>query len=401
MAKSGEIKGRASRGEAISSSASTARRWRRGAARFDVFISYRRSGGSHLGQYIHSELTSRGYKTFIDVNAMQSGRFDEALLSAIERATDVVVLLTENCMDRCSEADDWFHREIAHALATKRNVVPLIDSRFIFPPPRALPEDIRLLPKQNGLTYVHEYSAATVNKLCGFLRSKPRPRRKRIWTAIAVSAALLAGGALVYRSGHGGPSESHASSGQSRTLPSSKPSTGSSPGSQIEMYAEESGRHRKLNWNGAPLSAPCGIQIKPLVAAQGNCYLLDIDGEGQPAILDAAQMVEGHWVREVSAAPSETLLLLETSATLTEADKRQMTESIYPLHLSPVVERETQIAWGDGRAQAVPSDKWIAPRGSDGTSDPAPKTPAWCQGVLDVLVRTRGLSFSGVTVPVE
>jgi hypothetical protein len=160
---------------------------------YDVFISYRRAGGSELAQLVRAALTRRGYRVFMDVRELAAGPFDAALKASLERATNVVVLLTPGCLERCASPGDWLRQEISLALSGGGNVVPLRTENFVIPKAEELPEDISRLAMHNCVTYVHEHSDASLNKLCGMLRPSPRMRRRR-WTtgSVVVGAVLLA-----------------------------------------------------------------------------------------------------------------------------------------------------------------------------------------------------------------
>ncbi|MBI5767986.1 MAG: TIR domain-containing protein [Verrucomicrobia bacterium] len=137
-----------------------------------VFISYRRDGGARLSRVVQMELERRGYPCFLDVDDLGLEHFDERLLREIEKAPNFVLLLAPGSLDRCRRKDDWLRREIAHAFKHHRNVVPLLADGFRFPLEEQLPEDLRDLPRLNGVTYSHEYFAAAFDKLESFLRTK-------------------------------------------------------------------------------------------------------------------------------------------------------------------------------------------------------------------------------------
>ena len=60
---------------------------------YDVFISYRRDGGGTLAQLIYDRLTERGYRVFLDIESLRSGKFNEKLLEAVNGyEPDLVVL---------------------------------------------------------------------------------------------------------------------------------------------------------------------------------------------------------------------------------------------------------------------------------------------------------------------
>jgi hypothetical protein len=61
---------------------------------------------------------------------------------------------------------------VTHALRHGRNIVPLMADGFHYPELDALPEELRSLPRLNGVVYSHEYFGAAFDKLEGFLRER-------------------------------------------------------------------------------------------------------------------------------------------------------------------------------------------------------------------------------------
>jgi hypothetical protein len=89
-----------------------------------VFISYRRQLSEQLALLVRMELTEHHFDTFVDLKNLDSGEFKRTILSQIEAREHFIVLLQPGSLDRIGEDDDWLRREIAHALAHDRNVVP-------------------------------------------------------------------------------------------------------------------------------------------------------------------------------------------------------------------------------------------------------------------------------------
>jgi len=112
-----------------------------------------------------------GYHVFYDVEALRSGAFNTMLYSVIDECQDVIVVLSQNSLDRCSDENDWVRLEIAHALKAGKNVIPVFLRGFEFP--ETLPEDIAQLRYQNGLEANSEFFDAFIEKLKLFLKSKP------------------------------------------------------------------------------------------------------------------------------------------------------------------------------------------------------------------------------------
>ena len=139
----------------------------------DIFISYRRNGGEHLAGRVKDALKNRGFSVFMDVEDLKSGKFDTALLKEIEETTDVIVILTPGCLDRCKNENDWLRLEIRHAIKCKRNIVPIIARDFQMPLAANLPSDIAELVSYSGLTPAHEMFEASIDRLVStFLMSR-------------------------------------------------------------------------------------------------------------------------------------------------------------------------------------------------------------------------------------
>lgn len=132
---------------------------------YDVFISYRREGGSELARAVRSELRQQNCKAFLDVADLGPGSFNEALLRRIEMTPNFIVILSPNCLDRCLNERDWLRLEIARAIATGRKIVPIIMRGFQFPDQQELPEDLSTLPNYQSVEYNHSYFEAMIAKI--------------------------------------------------------------------------------------------------------------------------------------------------------------------------------------------------------------------------------------------
>ncbi|XP_025016886.1 sterile alpha and TIR motif-containing protein 1 isoform X2 [Tetranychus urticae] len=144
----------------------------------DAFISYRRSNGSQLASLLKVHLQLKDFSVFIDIERLEAGKFDCNLLNSIKQAKNFILVLTPNALDRClndDECKDWVHKEIQEALASKCNIIPIMDN-FQWPDPENLPEDIRAICYFNGVRWIHEYQEACVDKLERFMRGEINSR---------------------------------------------------------------------------------------------------------------------------------------------------------------------------------------------------------------------------------
>ena len=143
---------------------------------YDVFISYRRELDAQTARLIRAELQHRGSTVFLDVDDLRPGQFDEALLERIRDTPNFVLILSTGALERCSEPDDWLRKEIVCALASRKTVIPVLMPGFAFPAEQDLPEELHAIRVHHGVTYSHEYFGATMDKVVGFLRTRPGDR---------------------------------------------------------------------------------------------------------------------------------------------------------------------------------------------------------------------------------
>lgn len=140
--------------------------------KYDAFISYRRESGAAEARLIRSELRERKVRAFLDVDDLKSGHFDEALLRRITAAPNFIVILSPHALDRCSDKRDWLRQEIAQAVKTRRNIIPILLRGFEFPDRESLPDDLKPLPTHNGLEYSHKYFNAMIADILSYLRAE-------------------------------------------------------------------------------------------------------------------------------------------------------------------------------------------------------------------------------------
>ena len=83
----------------------------------------------------------RNLSVFLDVDRLEAGKFDNNLLQSIRSARNFVLVLTPGALDRCKndeEQRDWIHKEVACALSSKCNIIPVFDN-FVMPDPQVSP----------------------------------------------------------------------------------------------------------------------------------------------------------------------------------------------------------------------------------------------------------------------
>lgn len=128
--------------------------------KLDVFISYRRAGGSELASLLNMRLRLKNYKVFFDVESLRSGQFGKNLIESVKRSRNVLLILSPNALDRCTddlENNDWVRKEIATAIESECNIIPIAkDFDLSIFQREGLPDEIRLLQTLNQITWHHD-----------------------------------------------------------------------------------------------------------------------------------------------------------------------------------------------------------------------------------------------------
>lgn len=136
---------------------------------------------------MRSELERRGFSVFLDVEDLRSGSFNTALLSEIDASSDFILILTKGALDNCSMPNDWVRKELACALKTNTNIVPLFSRDFKWPE-FDLPDEISEIKKFHGINSSHDFFAAAIDRLVLMLEGKPNRCKRPL---IGLAALLL------------------------------------------------------------------------------------------------------------------------------------------------------------------------------------------------------------------
>lgn len=136
-----------------------------------VFISYRRQNSVDIARLIRAELSNQGHRVFLDVIDLEPGKiFEEELLKQISIASNFIVILSSECLNRCLDENDWMRKEVSHAIENDKNIIPIMMPDFSFPDIDLLPEDLRTISRYHGLKYSNEYFDAMINSIVQYLK---------------------------------------------------------------------------------------------------------------------------------------------------------------------------------------------------------------------------------------
>lgn len=111
--------------------------------KYDVFISYRRKGGTEIARAIKAELEKMGYTVFLDFDSLHDGHFDSRISEAISASDVFMLVLSQNALDSCINENDWLRKEIEYAIETNRHIVPVNPDQKFSRYPETLPDTLK------------------------------------------------------------------------------------------------------------------------------------------------------------------------------------------------------------------------------------------------------------------
>ncbi len=121
-----------------------------------------------MANNLYYRLTTKGYSAFFDLEEMRRDNFDKQLLTYIENAKDIFVILENGSLDGCKKDDwenDWFCREIAHALKYNKNIIPILLYDYQMPKAEDLPDELKELTMKNAPEFSFSYFDTYLDKL--------------------------------------------------------------------------------------------------------------------------------------------------------------------------------------------------------------------------------------------
>lgn len=111
--------------------------------KYDIFISYRRTGGAQFARILQLMLSQRGYNVFLDYDELTDGKFGEHIQEAIKSALIFMLVLSKAALARCKNEGDWVRREIQLAISLKKHIIPVNPDNTFDGIPEDIPDDIK------------------------------------------------------------------------------------------------------------------------------------------------------------------------------------------------------------------------------------------------------------------
>ena len=87
-----------------------------------IFISYARSDGEKLAEFLHKRLTGCGYDVWKDSHDLEVGRnFPGGISDALETANDFIILVSPAAL-----RSEWVNNEVNMAMAARSRILPIV-----------------------------------------------------------------------------------------------------------------------------------------------------------------------------------------------------------------------------------------------------------------------------------
>lgn len=148
-----------------------------------VFLSYRRDHAKWVARALRQALEGHGVDVFMDVEAIDSGRFENVILNQIGLSEHFIVLLTADTARDLGTEGDWVSKELDRALELEKNVIPtLVDDASINDISAAFARRKELL-ELNFFRLPSDFFDQAINVLIERFLTQPRLQELRIRTA--------------------------------------------------------------------------------------------------------------------------------------------------------------------------------------------------------------------------
>ena len=120
-----------------------------------IFVSYRRTDAAGHAGRLYDQLANRfgAANIFKDLDSMEPGAdFAEVIEDTVARCDALIAVIGSDWLSsRLEDPEDWVRLEIAHALARKVRVVPVLVEGAKMPAPTDLPEDLSALSRRHAV----------------------------------------------------------------------------------------------------------------------------------------------------------------------------------------------------------------------------------------------------------
>ena len=136
---------------------------------YDVFVCHVGTSGSGVAKTIAAGLARRGFRVFEGADAAGGAEADRRRI--IDQIPDFVVVLAPDSVDACADGRDPGCVDLAHAIETDRNIVPVHLPAFAPPSETTLPPALAALDKRQPIPYSARAGADSIARIAHRLSS--------------------------------------------------------------------------------------------------------------------------------------------------------------------------------------------------------------------------------------
>ena len=137
-----------------------------------LFITAKNSTAAPFATMLYERLTAKGYKVYTDNFSLTDEVRTLGVDTALDRATDVVAILTPDCLTPVkkldSKGDANLQGELSYAIAQEKNIITVNMPGFEWPD--ALPSELSPLPYMNGVLANTQHLDAVLERIINCLR---------------------------------------------------------------------------------------------------------------------------------------------------------------------------------------------------------------------------------------
>lgn len=169
--------------------------------KYDIFISYRRTGGKDKARSLKLELERRGYHVFLDFDDLKDSVFDKRIIGAIDEAPIFIIILSKNSLDNCKDDNDWVRKEIEYAISKDKHIIPVNPDKEFKDFPDDVPDNIKQHIGQHQFSTIdfEQLFQESMNKM---VRDRIEPefahKSSKKWIYIILFLAVLAASVFGY-----------------------------------------------------------------------------------------------------------------------------------------------------------------------------------------------------------
>lgn len=146
---------------------------------YDVYIIYRRKDRD-TARTIAQLLQSVGKSVFFDMEVLSGGDFSKQISTGLESSQSYIVLLSEGCTDKCVHPEDWWTKEVEHAIQSGKKIIPVnIENSFKSDGLNDLPEGVKSLLKIQWMSFYENQSDGFVNNVLSLLDNQTSNEHKK------------------------------------------------------------------------------------------------------------------------------------------------------------------------------------------------------------------------------